>query len=460
MASSVDLQFPRSFLWGTATAAHQVEGGNVDSDWWDWEQRPGRVRDGSRSGLACDHYRRFRDDFDLLSGLHQNSHRLSVEWSRIEPRPGEFDREAIRHYREVLEALRDRGIEPLVTLHHFTNPLWFSRQGAWEDLSAIDVFVRFVRLVVREYGDLVRRWVTINEPVVYAQMGYFDGLWPPGRRSLRLARQVLRHLLTAHGRAYHVIHEVSPQADTQVGVAHQLRVFDPHRPGLPLDRWLAALGTYLFNRSLLLTLIDGKLRFPFGRGQLLPELVGSSDFFGLNYYTRATVGFQPGQPRLLFGGAFPVQGERSLAGWEIYPEGMYRLLKALQPLGKPIVVTENGVADERDELRPRFLLSHLVQLHRAIREGVPVLGYFHWSAMDNFEWAEGLRLRFGLIHVDYATQKRSVKPSGWLYSDVCAQGGVSLRQIERYAPGVIADGHVLSAPPVASERLLSAEPGT
>lgn len=459
MAASDELLFPRSFLWGTAAAAHQVEGYNTNSDWWDWEQRPGRIRDGSRSGVACDHYRRFRDDFDLLAGLHQNSHRLSIEWSRIEPRPGEYDREAIGHYREVLEALRDRGIEPLVTLHHFTNPAWLVRRGGWEDPAAVDAFARYVRLVVREYGDLVSQWVTVNEPLVYAQLGYFEGLWPPGRRSLRLGVRVMRHLLTAHGRAYHLIHELSPRSGNQVGVAHHMRVFDPYRPGLPIDRWLAALGTYLFNRCLLLTLLDGKLRFPFGRGQYLPEVAGSTDFLGLNYYTRDTVGFQPRQPRLLFGGAFPARGERSLAGWEIYPEGMYRLLKFLQPLGRPIVITENGVADESDELRPRFLLNHLVQLYRAIGEGIPVRGYFHWSSMDNFEWADGLRLRFGLIHVDFETQKRTVKPSGWLYSDVCARGGISVKQIQRYAPEVLKAAHLLPKPLLGPEGALSTEPG-
>ena len=431
------LQFPRSFLWGTATAAHQVEGNNANNDWWRWEQVPGHVADGTRSGLACDHYHRFREDFDLLSSLRQNAHRLSIEWSRIEPSPGQIDREAVAHYREVLECLRERGIEPIVTLHHFTNPIWLAERGGWEDESVVEPFLRFVRLALREYGDLVRCWVTINEPVVYTYMGYIKGTWPPGRRSARLALRVMRNMVRAHGRAYQVIHEESPRSDVQVGVAHHLRIFDPYRPRLPLDRWVAALPEYLFNRCLLMTLIDGKLRVPLGHGQIMPEAVGSTDFLGLNYYTRDTVGFQPKQLRMLFGGAFPTQGERSLPGWEIYPEGMYRLLKFLAPLGKPIYITENGVADERDELRPYFLVRHLAQIHRAIQEGAPVQGYMHWSSMDNFEWADGLRLRFGLVHVDFETQKRTVKPSGWLYADICGKGGITAKQLDRYAPEVV-----------------------
>ena len=454
ISSSSSLQFPRSFLWGTATAAHQVEGGNSNNDWWKWEQTPGHIADGTRSGLACDHYARFREDFDLLSSLRQNSHRFSIEWSRIEPSPGQIDRSAVAHYREVLECLRERGIEPLVTLHHFTNPLWLAERGGWEDDRVVDSFSRFVQLMVREYGDLVRYWITINEPTVYAYMGYFTGLWPPGRCSMRSSFRVLRNMVRAHGRAYRILHEESPRSDVAVGVAHHLRIFDPYRPSLPLDRWLAGLTEYLFNRLVVMTLFDGRMRFPMGRGQVMPEAVDSTDFLGLNYYTRDTVGFQPRQVRTLFGGSFPVKGERSLPGWEIYPEGMYRLLKFLGALGKPVCITENGVAEEGDELRPGFLVRHLAQIHRAIQEGIPVLGYMHWSSMDNFEWADGQRLRFGLVHVDFATQKRTVKPSGWLYADISGQGEITAKQLERYAPELVGkEGAAKGLAPGPGERV-------
>lgn len=451
------LQFPRAFLWGTATAAHQVEGANVRSDWWEWEQQAGRIVDGSRSGLACDHYRRFRADFELLAGLHQNSHRLSIEWARIEPRPGEIDREAVAHYRQVLEALHDLGVEPVVTLHHFTNPAWLVHRGGWERPEVVAAFDRYVRVAIGEYGDLVQRWITINEPQVYAYCSYLAGIWPPGKQSFWAAVRVVRHMLQAHARAYRTIHEASPRSDVQVGIAHHMRVFDPYRPVLPLDRWLAAFGNYLFNRCLLAALTDGKLRPPLGHGQVAPELGGTLDFLGLNYYTRDTVGFHPRRPRTFFGEAFPSRAEQSRAGWEIYPEGLYRLLKSLQSFGKPIVITENGVADDEDELRPRFIVGHLIQVYRSIREGVPVQGYLHWSSMDNFEWAQGLGLRFGLIHVDFETQRRTVKPSGWLYADICAAGAVTLRQVQQHLPEAVSSARRLAADLAERDATFSAE---
>src|SRR5579884_141921 len=210
------LTFPGNFLWGTATASHQVEGNNTNNDWWVWEQK-GHILDGTRSDLACDHYHLFREDFDLLSALHQNAHRLSLEWSRIEPVPGHFDRDAIRHYRDVLEYLRRLNVEPVVTLHHFTNPLWLSSKGGWETADAIEAFGRYVAKAIDAFGDLVRYWVTINEPVVYASKGYLEGSWPPGKRSLFLVSQVLHNMILGHARAARIIRERSPRTDVQIG---------------------------------------------------------------------------------------------------------------------------------------------------------------------------------------------------------------------------------------------------
>jgi beta-glucosidase len=428
---SANLIFPNRFLWGTATASHQVEGNNVNSDWWAWEQT-GHVFDGTRSGLACDHYHRFREDFDLFAALHQNAHRLSLEWSRIEPSPGQFDRAEIRHYREVLEHLRRLNVEPIVTLHHFTNPLWLADRGGWEVPEVVDAFGRYVNEAVAAFGDLVRYWVTINEPVVYGTMGYLAGVWPPGKRSIRLLVTVLHNMILGHARAARIIRERSPLPDVQIGVAHHLRIFDPYRPILPGDHFVARLGELLFNRAVLLSMLKGQFQFPFGWGRV-PDGANSLDFIGLNYYSREMATFDFRRPETYFGSFFTHPSHpKTAAGWEIYPEGMYRVLKFLARFGKPILVTENGVADERDELRPSFLISHLRQIHRAIAEGVPVKGYLHWSALDNFEWAEGRRLRFGLIHVDYETQRRTVKPSGELYAKICAAGGLDSTMLSAY----------------------------
>jgi beta-glucosidase len=426
------LPFPRGFLWGTATASHQVEGGNDQNDWWAWEQQGGRIRDGSTSGQACDHYRRYREDFELFASLGQNAHRLSLEWSRIEPYPGQFDPDAVRHYRDVLEELRKRGMEPVVTLHHFTNPRWLADRGGWETPEVVDAFARYVTRAVEAFGDLTRYWVTINEPVVYATMGYLSGQWPPGKLSPSLLVRVLHHMILAHARAARIIHDSSPRRDVQVGVAHHVRIFDPYRPVLPGDHFVARLGELFFNRAVLLALLDGRFRFPFGRGRV-PDGADSLDFVGVNYYSREMATFDLRRRESYFGSFFAhPKRPQTAAGWEIYPEGVYRVLKFLTPFNKPILITENGVADERDELRPAFLVSHLAQIHRAMREGAPVGGYFHWSALDNFEWAEGLRLRFGLVQVDYESFRRTVKPSGELYARICAAGGITPAMLQTY----------------------------
>ncbi|MBI4492792.1 MAG: glycoside hydrolase family 1 protein [Chloroflexi bacterium] len=413
---------PAGFLWGTATAAHQVEGGNENNDWWDWEQTTGHIKDGSRSGLACDHFRRYQDDFQLLADLGQNAHRLSIEWSRVEPHPGQFDAEALAHYRRVLETMRALGLEPVVTLHHFTNPRWLAQQGAWTRPEVVDAFGRFVERVVRAYRDLVRFWITVNEPNIYASLGFATGEWPPGARDMLLAFRVLRHMVLAHGRAYQVIHREQPEA--RVSLAHHLRVFDPDRPAHRLDIWTARARDALFNRSILVALRDGRLRPPLGWGERIPELVGSLDYVGVNYYSRDRLAFDPLSPHRLFAREVRRECPRNACGWEIYPEGLYRVVRQAAEFG-PVLITENGTADQDDELRPAYLLSHVRQLGQAVQDGLPVLGYLHWSSMDNFEWAQGFRMRFGLVHVDFATQERRVKPSGELYARICRAGGLT-----------------------------------
>lgn len=413
--------FPKNFLWGTATAAHQVEGGNDNNDWWDWEHVPGHVKDGSRSGVACDHFHRYADDFRLLADLGQNAHRLSIEWSRVEPRAGEFDAEALAHYRRVLETMRALGLEPVVTLHHFTNPRWLALQGGWLRLEVVDAFGRFVERTVQACGDLVRYWITINEPTVYAYNGFLLGIWPPGVHNPLLAFRVVRHMVLAHGRAYRIIHTLAPEA--RVSLAQHLRVFDPNNASRGLDHWAAGVRAAVFNRSALLAASDGRLRPPLGRGERIAELAGTLDYVGVNYYTREYVAFDPLAPHLLFGREVGRECLRNACGWEIYPEGLYRVTREAARLG-PVLVAENGVADENDELRPQFLLDHVAQLARAVADGVPLLGYLHWTSMDNFEWADGYSRRFGLIYVNHETLERRVKPSGELYARICRANGL------------------------------------
>jgi beta-glucosidase len=428
------MRFPEGFLWGAATSSHQVEGNNSNNDWWEWEKEPGHILDGRRSELACDWWNRAEDDFDLAREMGQNAHRLSLEWSRIEPREGEWDDDAIARYRRMLVGLRERGLEPMVTLHHFTNPLWLVEKGGWETEIVVPLFERYVNKVVEELGDLVELWSVINEPNIYAIISYAGGRWPPGKQNLFLAFRVLSNMLLAHGQAYRVIHRLQPHA--KVGIAHAVRVFDPARPNSRLDRWAASLPDRIFNQLVLTALTEGVLAFPLALNRRVSELVDSLDFLGINYYTRDMVAFDASRPGELFGRRFYAEGaEMSDGGYgEVYPEGLYRLLKRVAAYGKPIYITENGLPDEDDDQRPRFLLTHLAAMHRAMQEGVPVKGYFHWSLLDNFEWAEGWTLRFGLIALNVETQERTVRRGGQLYKEICQANAITQDMVERYAP--------------------------
>jgi beta-glucosidase len=414
-------EFPAGFLWGTATAAHQVEGGNHANDWWDWEEVPGHVKNGDRSDPACDHYRRFESDFDLLKRLHQNAHRLSVEWSRIEPAPGEFSSEALRHYRDVLEALQARGMAPMVTLHHFTNPRWIAAAGGWEAPETADRFARFAERVTDELSGLARLWITINEPTVIAYQGYVKGEWPPGKKNLGAAARALVTMLRGHWMAYERIKARHPEL--QLGLAHHLRVFDPARRWMPWDRLVAAAFERLFNETMLASLRRGRLAFPLTRAGRVSGPRASQDFIGVNYYTRELVRFNRRYGAEMFGERVPAPPDRcSELSWEIYPDGLYRTLRKLQRERLPIYVTENGIADRGDLNRPDFVLGHLVAVRRAIDDGVPVRGYFHWTSFDNFEWAEGYGAKFGLIACEPVTQARRPRPSAELYSEICRTG--------------------------------------
>lgn len=427
--------FPKGFLWGTATSAHQVEGGNRNNDWWQWEQQDGTIAGGTTAEVACDHYNRYQQDFDLIRSFGHNTHRLSIEWSRIEPEEGVFAAKEILHYGRVLEALRERGVEPLVTLHHFANPLWLSRNGGWENPKAVDYFIRYAKMVAAEYGSLVRLWNTINEPVVYAYLGYVEGIWPPGERNLRKAATVMGNMARAHALSYQAIHEAT--SDSTVGIVKHIRNLDPLRAWHPLDRALAALSDSVFNWRFLKSLDRGRLIWPLGWGQRAPYLKGTMDFVGLNYYTRQMIGFDLSKPHKAF-----MQNQirpgcsTNDKGWEIYPEGLYRVLMRLKRYGKPIYITENGCATADDRLRQLYLRDHLIQLHKAICDGADVRGYYHWSLLDNFEWADGLTPRYGLVEVDYATQKRIPRTSALIFSKIASNNMVDFSWFDEADPSL------------------------
>ncbi|MGH7574527.1 MAG: glycoside hydrolase family 1 protein [Longimicrobiales bacterium] len=437
------LVFPDGFRWGCATSGYQNEGDNRGSDWWEWEQGAGHIAGGQRSGRACDWWDGgFTADLAWMTRLHNNAHRLGVEWSRIEPRAGYFDDAAIDRYRSMLQALRDRGIEPMVTLHHFSNPLWFAQRGGWERPEAVVPFERYVDRVIQRLGDLCDSWITVNEPAIYAVLGYLGGggdgerhqtTFPPGRSDFGLTLRVLCNLLLAHAAAYRVIHARQPHA--RVGIAHNVQALDPVRPDSRLDRVVLAMQDRLIHQSVVDAIVHGRLPRALG-SRSEPRLRGTADFLGLNYYSRELVAFDWRSPATAFGHRVQnPDGEISDGNFgEVFPEGLYRVLRGLQGTGLPLFVTENGVPDRRDARRPAFLVNHIAWLHRALRDGVRVDGYFHWTLTDNFEWAEGWNLRFGLVELDPVTQARSLRKSGELYAEICKANGLARDTVTRFTP--------------------------
>ena len=430
--------FPADFKWGVATAAHQVEGNNVHNDWWTWEQEEGHVKEGRTSGLACNWWENAEADFDRAAAMGVNALRLSVEWSRVEPRPGKFDDSALERYSQMLQGLRARGIEPMVTLHHFTNPRWLAEQGGWKNPETVAMFAGFVRRVVEALGQHCDLWCTINEPNVYSTMGYLAGVFPPGQSDFKVAMLVIRHLLGGHAAAYREIHALQPHA--RVGFAHNMHIFDPANPRSPLDRRAARRAGKAHNQVILTALTQGRWTLPVGFG-LAWKLRRTLDWIGLNYYTRNLVAFDRTQGQVVLNHRPHADDAESLDGGhgEFYPRGIFRCLRQLARLGLPIYVTENGIPDEGDDQRPSYLLTHLHQMWHAIQLCYPVMGYYHWTLVDNFEWAEGWTLRFGLIALDPKTQTRTPRRSAGLYAEAIRANAITPRIIDTYAPELRAE---------------------
>jgi beta-glucosidase len=426
------LNFPRRFQWGTATSAHQVEGNNNKNNWWVWEQEAGRIKNSDRSGLACDWWGgRWKEDFDRAADTGQTVHRLSIEWSRVQPEPNRWNEDAIDHYRQMARGLRERGIRPLVTLHHFSDPLWLSWEGGWtRDHS--DDFRAYVEKMVKALREYVDWWCTFNEPNVYATMGYVLGHFPPGQKSVRSGYQVMTHMLMAHAAAYEAIHRLQPEA--QVGLAHHYRGFNPRRSWSPIDQRLARWQSRAFNDFVPTALHTGRLRFPAG-WRRMPGLQGTQDYFGLNYYTEEQVGFSLWRPGEFFSRRGFEPGLEVSPGEFIAnaPDGFTRAIRWALAFGLPVVIAENGVEDAEDQFRPKYLARHVHKLWHAINFNWPIQAYFHWSLVDNFEWERGWSQRFGLWALDTQTQGRTRRASANFYEAICQANALSSEMVANYA---------------------------
>jgi beta-glucosidase len=458
------LKFPPGFLWGAATSHFQVEGHPQEmlgrtSDWSEWTTMDGKISDQTTADQACDFFNRYADDIEICRNLNLNCFRISLNWPALCPNPpidGQPDilnPETVAYYRGLLSGLKKEGITTFVTLFHFTLPRWLADLGGWSSPEVIKHFELFATLCAEAFGDLVDYWITINEPLAYAYQSYVNGAWPPGFRNDYLkAFQVIRNMLEAHGKAYAVLHARTP--GKPVSFTMHWRPFTPKHRWNPLDHMVRYYRDYVFNLMFPMAVQTGELNFPYPLSNnlevkkisgLIPGLKGSMDYLAINYYTRELSEFSYKWPVDIFGTAsIEYELEVNCMGWEHYPDGLYKTLcYDLSPFKynvdgskRPIIITENGFAtafphdlDEgdwslADDKRINYLTAHLMALHHAIEDGANVQGYMYWSLLDNFEWAEGLRPRFGLIRVAYPSQVRTLRQSATVYADIVKQNGL------------------------------------
>lgn len=401
-----------------AVSHYQVEGGDA-CDWTEWEAA-GKTRGGACGGAAGS-WSQYETDGKLAKLAGANAFRFSVSWSRVEPEPGRFDDAALRRYRRLADHLNAIGLEPVVTLFHYTHPRWFHAQSPWTSTTAVDRFARFAARVAETFGDSVRMYVPLNEPLVFLLAGYLDAQIPPGMAEPRLVRPALDHLLLAHVAAASAIRERNPLA--AVGVAHNMMAFAPERWWHPLDRLLARTADRCYNLGLVEAFATGRWDF------LLPpatrvrgvrhDLPSALDFFGVNFYSRLHMRC-PGRERWTGDFAYRDRTGGGLTdnGWEIVPRELGTMLRKAAGAGKPLIVTENGLADADDRLRASFLSNHFEEIRSAERDGIAVHGYFHWSLIDNYEWLDGYAPKFGLYSVDPDTMERRPRASVARFHDL------------------------------------------
>ena len=409
---------------------------NVHNDFWAWEQAGNHTADGTVSGLACDWWNRAEEDFDRAADLGLTALRLSVEWSRVEPEPGRWDAASLGRYREMLKALRQRGLAPMVTLHHFTNPRWLSERGGWLVPEVVPAFARYAAYVASVLGDLCDTWSTLNEPGIYAAFAYILGRWPGETGVLPFIR-VTRNQLRAHAAAYRAVKALQPHA--RVGLVQHFAGFEAADPASRGDRLVAAVRDATLNWGLIEAVMTGRLKPPYGLGvRRHPGARNSSDYIGVNYYGRHPLVFDSTAPRTFFTRAGEVRPDRAwpapFQDREVDPGGLERFLLRLAPYRKPLYVTENGMADAEDGVRPEFILTHLAALHRALQKGADVRGYFHWTLVDNYEWAEGWTTRFGLFALDPRTQVRTARTSARLFGEIARANAITEDLVERWVP--------------------------
>ena len=456
--------FPPDFVWGTATASYQVEGaadadGKGPSIWDTFARLPGAIADGKTGDVADDHYHRFREDVAMMSDLGVNAYRFSIAWPRIQAEgSGPVNPGGVAFYRALAEALLERGITPYATLYHWDLPQSLEDRGGWLERGTAERFGEYAGLVTDELSDVVRHWITLNEPWCASFLSYAGGVHAPGRTVGARAARAAHHLLLGHGRAVGAIRAADPEAS--VGIAlnlYSMRPASRREPDRDAERRIDGLVNRFFLQPVLIggyppdVLVDLGETDWFATHATLDaaDIAAPIDFLGINYYSRHVVADPPIGAEVIgeaAGRTYPgseglqfvdTGAPRTQMGWPIHPEGMVDVLEMAHSYRPdlPLFITENGSAypdtvvdgEIEDEARRRYLEQHILACSAALQKHLPLKGYFVWTLMDNFEWAWGYSRRFGLVHVDYSTQKRTLKRSGKWYRRFLAGGGADLR---------------------------------
>ncbi len=412
------MSFPNDFLWGVSTSAFQIEG-DIQNDFTEWE-RLGLFKKSDKEILynnGIDHWKNWRNDFEFIKQTGANSYRFSIEWARIFPEPDKIDYSAILQYEQMIDFLLENNIEPMLTLHHFSNPIWLHEISPWNESSVIQSFCKFSRLIVDKFIDKINLWVTFNEPVVWALAAYGAGKFPPAKAKLSQTMEVLYNMMQAHVCVYDYIKAKRPEA--QVGIAKHFIVFKESNTFSLFDKGLVNRVNTYFNKIFLEAFKKNELSFQFPpliSYKKKIELNDKIDFWGINYYYRLHVKFR-------FSIKSPIyiyfKKQQTDMGWEIYSKGLKEIIRLVKSTEKDIYITENGIATQDDILRTKYIYDHVKVVKKELSIGAKIKGYFYWSLFDNYEWLEGKEKRFGLVFVDYKNGNlRKLKPSGKDYKRI------------------------------------------
>jgi beta-glucosidase len=448
----MQISFPPGFLWGAATASYQIEGspladGASPSIWHEFTHRRGTIKDGTNGDVACDHYHRYSQDVGLIKELGLQAYRFSVSWPRIVPEPHRPNQKGLDFYSRLVDCLLAAGIEPWVTIFHWDEPSWLETMGGFVKRQAVDHIVEYGSFLFRALGDRVKNWISINEPSIYASLGYILGYFPPGRRNdVRAMFHCAHNLLLAHARLREAMKGLS--ADGRMGIALAQVWISAKNPGSDRDRSAAGFMDQALNRFFIEPFFrgaypEGVLRkvgchMPRGFEEDLRDMNGSLDLVGVNYYERLVYRWSFFRPYTHAKEYVDPRAPRS-AMWEIYPPGIHSFLLRLRDEygNPPCYITENGFplpeSNGRDTLddpeRIAYLRDHVALVGRAIEDGVDCRGYFHWTLMDNFEWAFGQEMRFGLLHTDFTTQKRSWRKSAFWFQQLARRNWLEIDRL-------------------------------